>query len=324
MIEPGTRAPDFTLEDQDGNEVSLSDFAGRNLILAFYPLDFSPTCTDQLSIYQEVLGEIEDRDASLVGVSVDSYASHGAFREKIGISMPLLADFHPKGAVCEAYGAYLTELGHANRSLVLVGPDGIVLWSHATPTPLEIPGREPDLRRARSCRLRSAVPGTPSLGSAAIPEPDSADHVRGSGPPAIVYLDLACPRCAGSWAEIRSLPIELCVRHFPVASRRPRSPALHAAAEAVALQSEERFWEFWDSLLADRAHVDDPHLWERVRGLGLDLDRFQHDRSGEVVTSRLRRDFISGIRGGVTSTPAGFAGGEPLGAELAVALRGLG
>jgi len=154
-----------------------------------------------------------------------------------------------------------------------------------------------------------------------VPEPDGADHVRGSGPAAIVYLDLACPRCAGTWTEISSLPLTLCVRHFPVASKRPRSPALHAAAEAVAIQSEDAFWSFWDSLLADRAHVDDPHLWDRVRDLGLDLGRFQEDRRSDAVAARVRRDFRSGIRAGVTATPAGFAAGAPLGNDLAAALR---
>lgn len=140
MIEPGTAAPGFTLPDQYGNDVSLSDFAGRRLVLAFYPLDFSPVCTDQLSIYQEVLEEIEARDASLVGISVDSSYCHAAFREKLGLSMPLLSDFQPRGAVCDAYGALIAERGHANRSLALIGPEGDVQWSFATATPLEIPG----------------------------------------------------------------------------------------------------------------------------------------------------------------------------------------
>ncbi len=140
MIEAGATAPDFTLPDQDGNDVALADFAGRRLILAFYPGDFSPVCTDQLSIYQEVLDEIEARGASLVGVSVDSFFCHAAFREKLGLAIPLLSDFHPKGSVCAAYGALIESRGHANRSLVLIGPDREVLWSHAPPTPLEIPG----------------------------------------------------------------------------------------------------------------------------------------------------------------------------------------
>ncbi len=140
MIEAGTKAPAFTLPDQDGNEVSLSDFAGSKLVIAFYPLDFSPVCTDQLSIYQEVVDEIRSRGAKLVGVSVDSPFAHKAFADKLGLTIPLLADFHPKGEVARAYGALIEERGHANRSLVLVDENGDVAFSMATPTPLEIPG----------------------------------------------------------------------------------------------------------------------------------------------------------------------------------------
>ncbi len=140
MIEAGAKAPDFTLPDQDENDVSLSDFAGSRLVIAFYPLAFSPVCTDQLSIYQEVLGEIEAQGAKLVAISVDSSFALAAFREKLGLTFPLLADFHPKGEVCEAYGALIAERGHSNRSLVLVGPEGDVEWVYEAPTPLEIPG----------------------------------------------------------------------------------------------------------------------------------------------------------------------------------------
>lgn len=140
MIEPGSKAPDFSLPDQDGNQVSLGDFAGRKLVLAFYPLDFSPVCTDQLGIYQEVLGEIEAKGAKLVGVSVDSVYCHQAFREQLGLTMPLLADFHPKGEMSSAYGAYRPERGANNRSLVVVDEQGAVQWSHASPSTREIPG----------------------------------------------------------------------------------------------------------------------------------------------------------------------------------------
>jgi peroxiredoxin len=140
VIAPGSKAPDFSLPDHDGNQVSLSDFAGRKLVLAFYPLDFSPVCTDQLSLYQEVLPEIEAKNASLVGISVDSSFAHHAFRKQRNLSMTLLSDFNPKGEVSRAYGAWIEEVDHGNRSLVLVDEEGIVRWSHASPTPLEIPG----------------------------------------------------------------------------------------------------------------------------------------------------------------------------------------
>ena len=140
MIEPGAKAPDFTLRNQDGDKVSLGDFAGRKLVLAFYPLDFSPVCTDQLSLYQEVLGEIEGRGASLVGVSVDSVFCHAAFRKQLNLTMPLLADFHPKGEMSAAYGAYREERGSTNRSLVVVDEERTVRWSYAPESTREIPG----------------------------------------------------------------------------------------------------------------------------------------------------------------------------------------
>jgi peroxiredoxin len=140
VIEAGEPAPEFTLADQDGNDVSLSDFRGRTVVLVFYPLDFSAVCTDQLNIYQEVLGQLEDQGAVLLGISVDSAFAHRAFRDHLGLTFPLLADFHPKGEVARRYGAYIEERGHSTRALVMVDPEGNVSWSHASPSPLEIPG----------------------------------------------------------------------------------------------------------------------------------------------------------------------------------------
>jgi peroxiredoxin len=139
MIEPGSAAPDFTLPDQDGNEVSLRDLRGRTVVLVFYPADFSPVCTDQLNVYQEVLPQLEEQGATLVGISVDGAHCHRAFRQHLGVSMPLLADFHPKGDVARAYGVYAEDYGVASRALVMVGPDGVVTWAYQSP-PLEVPG----------------------------------------------------------------------------------------------------------------------------------------------------------------------------------------
>ena len=140
MIAAGQPAPDFTLPDQDGNEVSLADFRGGKLLLVFYPLDFSPVCTDQLSVYQEVEPEIAEKGATLIGVSVDHPYAHKAFQEKLGIEFPLLADFEPKGDVSRAYDSYYEGVGHGKRTLVLIDEDGVVEWTHESPSPLEVPG----------------------------------------------------------------------------------------------------------------------------------------------------------------------------------------
>ena len=140
MIQAGEPAPDFALPDQDGNEVNLESLRGKRFVLVFYPSDFSPVCTDQLNVYQEVLPEIEAQDATLVGISVDNAFCHKAFQSHLGVSIPLLADFHPKGEVAKAYGVWAESHGVAGRCLVLIGPDGVVEWAYRSPSPLEVPG----------------------------------------------------------------------------------------------------------------------------------------------------------------------------------------
>jgi protein-disulfide isomerase len=143
------------------------------------------------------------------------------------------------------------------------------------------------------------------LTSASIPPVGADDHVRGVGEEGVVvYSDLGCPRCAAEWPRLREHPGRLVFRHFSVASKHPRSPALHTAAEAAGRQG--RFFEMVDSIYADRGRVDDPHLWERAEQLGLDLSRFEADRRSAEAEARVRRDFQSGIRAGVTSTPGVF------------------
>jgi protein-disulfide isomerase len=151
------------------------------------------------------------------------------------------------------------------------------------------------------------------LTSAPIPPLGPEDHVRGEGEGGvIVYADLGCPACAAEWRRICERHERVAFRHFPVASKHPRSPALHAAAEAAGRQG--RFFEMVDSLYADRGRVDDPHLWERAEGFRLDLERFEADRRSGAVGERIHHDFESGIRAGVTGTPAIFdETGERLG-----------
>jgi peroxiredoxin len=140
MIAAGEPAPDFTLRDQDGEKVSLSDYRGRKVLLVFYPADFSPVCGDQFSVYQEVKPEIAEKGVELVGISVDGVFAHKAFQEKLGVDTRLLSDFEPKGEVSRAYGSYLDRVGTSNRTLVLVDENGTVAWAYESPHPAEFPG----------------------------------------------------------------------------------------------------------------------------------------------------------------------------------------
>ena len=156
------------------------------------------------------------------------------------------------------------------------------------------------------------------LGSAPVPDLGADDHVRGPerAPLVIEYADFECPFCAVLTQRVQTLVLRRVFRHFPVKSSHPRAWPAACAAEAAARQG--RFWEMHDLLFADQARLDDPHLWQRARELGLDLERFDADRRGEAVQSRVRRDFQSGVRAGVVTTPTVFAGGQMYGGSDAV------
>lgn len=148
-----------------------------------------------------------------------------------------------------------------------------------------------------------------TLGSQPVPPPAPDDHVTGDGPLVIEYSDLECPHCARANLLLAELPIRRVFRHFPVVSRHPRARAVAHALEAAGLQGA--FWEMHGSLFADQGRLDDPHLWERCERLGLDLARFDADRRSEGVAARVERDFRSGVRAGVMTTPTLFVDGRP-------------
>jgi peroxiredoxin len=138
-IAAGTPVPEFTLRREDGSEFTRADLEGRTTVLVFYPFAFSPVCTDQLGLYQEVLGELTERGATMVGVSCDARYSQTAFRERLGVTIAQLSDFEPKGAACRAFGVYHPG-GFPQRALVIVGPDATVTWSYQAASPSDLPG----------------------------------------------------------------------------------------------------------------------------------------------------------------------------------------
>ena len=135
----GTKAPDFSLPDANGRAVWLSDFRGKNVVLVFYPLDWSPACSDQLSLYQSELEEFERANAQLLCVSVDSLYSHGAWAAVRGLSFPLLSDFHPKGQVARQYGVMRDSDGFSERALYIIDAQGIIRYKHISPKLHQIP-----------------------------------------------------------------------------------------------------------------------------------------------------------------------------------------
>ena len=140
-VEPGEPAPDFTLPSGPGSSLSLADLRGRPVVLAFYPADWSPVCSDQLALYEAISSEFEPYHAAIVGISVDGVWCHRAFAEARGITLPLLADFEPKGAVSRRYGAYRFGAGFSERALFVLDARSVVTWSQVV-EPEENPGAD--------------------------------------------------------------------------------------------------------------------------------------------------------------------------------------
>ncbi|HXA54793.1 MAG TPA: redoxin domain-containing protein [Solirubrobacteraceae bacterium] len=138
VLDPGSEVPSFKLTTEAGEPFTEKDLHGRTTVLVFYPFAFSPVCTDQLQLYERELEQITADGAVVYGVSCDSTWAQKAFREKLGVSIPQLSDFEPKGAACTAFGV-LHEGGFPQRALAIVGADGVVRWSYQAPSPADLP-----------------------------------------------------------------------------------------------------------------------------------------------------------------------------------------
>jgi peroxiredoxin len=133
VLEPGTRAPDFTLNSSPDETLTLSNLRGKPVIIAFYPADWSPVCGDQMALYNEILPEFSEFGAQMLGISVDGVWCHAAFAQQRKLHFPLLADFEPKGAVARKYGAYRDGEGVTERALFVIDGDGVIRWSYCSP-----------------------------------------------------------------------------------------------------------------------------------------------------------------------------------------------
>ena len=156
MLRPRTPALDFTLRCTPHQSVSLSEFRGQPVVLAFYPADWSPVCGDQMALYNEMLDEFQNFQAQLLGISVDGVWCHAAFARKNKLHFPLLADFEPKGAVARAYGVYDEKEGVCERALFVINADGIIHWSYLSPVGVN-PGANGILSALEDLKAKSAT-----------------------------------------------------------------------------------------------------------------------------------------------------------------------
>ena len=157
-LQPGTKAPDFTLQCTPDQRLTLAELRGRPVVLAFYPADWSPVCGDQMALYNQILPEFRRLGAEIVGISVDGVWCHRAFAEARNIHFPLLSDFEPKGEVARAYGAYRASEGTTERALFVIDGDGVIHWSYVSPVGVN-PGADGILDALESLAANEAPAG---------------------------------------------------------------------------------------------------------------------------------------------------------------------
>jgi peroxiredoxin len=252
-----TQAPEFTLPAADGQPVSSRDYRGRNLVVAFYPADWSPVCTSELALIQETLNDLHGRNAEVLGISVDNCFSHRAWTRVQHLGFPLLADFWPHGAVARRYGVFRDSDGMARRSLFFIDTGG-------------------ELRDGWVAANQSIAPGLniifdtlDRMGQAGMGGQQAVRFTRING-----RRRVARPVLEGVLAS-HPTTFRLVYGHFPVTTIHPHAERAAEAAEAAGAQG--RFWEMHDAIFAHREHLAFENLRRYANSIGLNLARFDRD-----------------------------------------------
>ena len=315
-LEAGTRAPAFSLaaSSRDAGErpewFTDRDFRGRPLILAFYPADWSPVCSDQMALYNAVLPEFERLGATLLGISVDGAFCHQAFARVHKLGFPLLADFEPKGRMATDYGVYREVDGTAERALFVIDGEGVIRWSYVSPINVN-PGADGILRALEALRPDSSNADAASGVDA--PELEPVDLVE--------YGDYECPHCRKAYSIVRQLQerfgnrLRFQFRNFPLSQIHPY--AMHAAEAAASVRAnagEKAFWAMHDAIFEHQRDsadaLDDAHLARYADEVGADGSQVRSDLDTGKFAEAVQVEFMGGVRSGVNATPTFFINGE--------------
>ncbi len=262
-------------------------------------------CGEQVVLYNELLPQFKRFDAQLLGISVDGVWSHKAFAEARNLQFPLLADFHPKGAVARQYGVYREQNGISERALFVIDAEGTIQWSYVSPIGSN-PGAD---------GILGALAGLNVSDTTSANEP-THEYARGPEDAAVTlveYLDYECPDCLDAYNVLHNLPpealadVRFVVRNFPLRHAHPH--AQHAAEAALAAGVQGKFWEMHDALFQHQDALDDASLVRYAREIGLDEDQFRHDLEGHAYAEAVEQDHLEGARKGVNGTPTFFING---------------
>lgn len=307
MLETNTPAPNFTLVDNKGDKRSLSDYRGKNVVLAFYPADWSGVCTSQLALYQATIDQIRSYNAEVLGVSVDGRASHRAWAEHQKLTFPILSDFWPHGAVAQQYGVMREKDGISERAIFIIDENGVIksTWKG------EHPGIAPGLDVVFGALQELA--GDTTAADTSITDDDWSAGPADARITLLEYGDFECPHCATAHDVINEVRAELgdqlrfVYRHFPL----PSHPHAFGAAEAAeAAGAQAKFWPMHDLLYANQKQLELDDLVHYAEQLDLDVARFRQDLEQRSYRDAVQADMHSGIAHGVTGTPTLYINGE--------------
>ncbi len=310
ILTPGIPAPDFQLNETPDQKLSLKDLRGKNVVLAFYPADWSPVCGDQMALYNEIFTDFEDRDAELLGISVDGAWCHAAFVKNRGLRFKLLADFEPKGAVAKAYGVYREGDGFTERALFIIDRGGVIRWSYCSPIGVN-PGADGILDALDA--LNDQENYTSSLRIPVGPEDHSVG--REDAPLTLVeYGDYQCPHCAAARSVVKAVQeqfgdiLRFVFRNFPLT--QIHSEAESAAETAEFAASQGKFWQMHEQLFDNQKNLGEP-LYEKLSSsLGMDVAGLHKALHEKTYAPHVREDFSGGVRSGVNGTPTFFINGQ--------------
>ena len=326
LLQIGQTAPNFTLSSsaptnagEAAKTVSLADFKGKNVVLLFYPADWSAVCGDELALYNQVLPMLQKLDAEVLGISVDSAFCHGAFKTDRGFKLDLLADFEPKGAVAKQYGAYDDKDGFSQRALFVVDAGGVIRYSFLSPMDVN-PGASEVLKTLKNIQTQGRE--TPRAETDLTAPVGANDRVQGDQDTAVTlveYGDYECPACGEAYAVIKRAQermgnkMRLVFRNFPLSDMHPHAARAAGAAEAAGAQGQ--FWPMHDLLYQNQGALEDDDLAGYARQLGLDERKFAAEMSAEKFAEKIQADFESGVESGVNGTPCFFINGARFDAD---------
>ena len=292
-------------------KLSLSELRGRPVVLVFYPEDWSPVCSDQLALYQELLPEFERFDAQLVGISVDGIWCHLAFAQAGTPLSVCSADFEPKGDGLAAVRRLSKRRRHERTSAVRDRP------RRRRQLELRLAGR----RQPGADGILRALEELPSVrtqweAALTLPVTEDRDHIQGAADAAVTlveYGDYECPYCGAAYPIVKEIQeamgdrLRFVFRNFPITTAHPHAEQAAEAAEAADAQG--RFWPMHDHLYENQQRLEREDLVAYADRLGLDIERFERELEEHVHDARVREDFMSGVRSGVNGTPTFYING---------------